>query len=373
MSRTMKDLLTDEVRSLPGSPIPVEAVIGAGRRRLWRRRGAEGTATFAAVAALAFLAPSIVDWSGLGEDGGPATAGTFERPEVTYAKGSTIHYGDQRIDVSPRRVWSFVQTDDGFVFTTEAGDVYLADGVTVDQVGDGSEDGTLAADDTGSYVAWTDSRSEFVVYDTATREEVTRTPADNTETDGVHWDDYGPYVEAVDGDTAYWRTGAGVVAWDLTTQTGEVLVAHEEEFYVHDVADGQVSQLWTSGADLPRDIVVNDDPDVDRPRFPMSERSDLSPSARHLALGDLFVPPNGGVFDVMSGSDVTPEAPRDYQSVFVAQWIDDDRYVARALPKDGKQVDLLTCSIADDTCTVAASAIGSAAEIRFPVGEHRPF
>jgi hypothetical protein len=176
----------------------------------------------------------------------------------------------------------------------------------------------------------------------------------------------------VDGEVAYWRTGDGVVAWNLTTQSGEVLVAHPDQFYVQDIADGQIAQVWTAGADLPRHVVVNTDPDAERPLFPMTERTDLSPSGHHLALGDRFAPA-GWIYDVARRDDVTPTLPAGYRRVFVTQWIDDDRYVARAQPEGSDQIDLLRCSISAGTCSVAASAVGSAGDVQYPVGQVDPY
>lgn len=367
MSSTLRELLTNEVGDLPTAPIPVEAVIRDGRHRLWRHRALGGAGACAAVA-LAALAVYVVPG---GSGGDPAGSGGFEQRTATFARGSTIHYGDRAIDVSSHRVWSFVQTDDGFVFSTENGDVYLADGETVDQIGDGSDDNLLVADDSGSYVAWVDHPDELVVYDTATREEVTRTTAVNERTDGVYLDDDGPYVVALDGDTAYWRTGEGVVAWDVSTRSGDVLVAHENQFYVHDVVDGRIAQIWTPGAELPRDLVVSADPDATNPRLPMQENSNLSPSARYLAAGDRF-DTDSRIFDVASGDDVTPTV-RGYASVMIVQWIDDGHYIARAVAARDNRVDMLTCSIADRRCVLTPPAAGPVAEVEFPIGEHNAF
>ncbi|HYJ66030.1 MAG TPA: hypothetical protein VEX15_00025 [Nocardioidaceae bacterium] len=367
MSTSLKELLTDEVRDLPSAPVPVAAVISDGRRRLWRHRALRGTGAFAAVALAALVVHVVPDGSG----SDPAGSGGFEQRTATYATSSTIHYGDRVIDVSPHSVWSFVQTDDGFVFTTESGDVYLADGDTVDQIGDGSDDGLLVADDSGSYVAWVDHAAELVVYDTGTRQEVTRTVAAGEPSDGVYLDDDGPYVVALDGGTVYWRTGKGVVAWDVSTQSGGVLVAHQNQFYVHDVVDGMIAQIWTPDAERPRDLVVSADPNATNPRFSMEENSNLSPSARYLAAGDRF-DTDGGIFDVTSGDDVTPTA-QGYASAMFVQWIDDGHYVARGVLAQDNRVDLLTCSIADRQCVPAPPSAGLVGEIEFPMGEHAPF
>jgi hypothetical protein len=364
----MKELLNEEVQNLPNDPVPVNAVIKDGRRRLWRYRSLRGIGAFAAVALAAALAVYIVP-GGSGSD--PAGSGGFEQRMATYAGGSAIHYGEREIDISPHQVWSFVQTDDGFVFTTENGDVYLANGETVDRIGDGAADSLLVAGDTGSYVAWVDDGAELVVYDTGARREVTRTSADDKPSDGVYFDDDPPHVVALDGDTAYWRTGDGVVAWDVSTQSSEVLVAHENQFFVHDVVDGRIAQIWTPGAERPRDLVVSADPNATNPRFPMEENSNLSPSARYLAAGDRFDTDNG-IFELTSRDDVTP-AVRGYASVMFAQWIDDDHFVARAVSAEGKQVDVLTCSIADGRCVPAATSVGAVTEVEFPTGEHDAF
>jgi hypothetical protein len=68
--------------------------------------------------------------------------------------GEVIHYGADRLDLG-ERVGSFVQTDDGFVYTSEDGRVHLADGQGTQAVGRTNSQGlNLKSDDAGSLAAW---------------------------------------------------------------------------------------------------------------------------------------------------------------------------------------------------------------------------
>ncbi|MBA2559773.1 MAG: hypothetical protein H0V07_07770, partial [Propionibacteriales bacterium] len=133
MSGPLKDLLAERARAAEPPRLDVGAVIESGNARLRRRRIALGTGTAGAVLAVMW-AGSLVSTSETESDPGrlqPAAAAFADR-QVTYALGSTIHYGDQRMDVAPYEVSTFVQTDSGFVFTDKAGEVVVTDGEATD-------------------------------------------------------------------------------------------------------------------------------------------------------------------------------------------------------------------------------------------------
>jgi hypothetical protein len=381
----MRKLLTDEVRDLPTAPIPVDAVINDGRRRLWRHRAAGGTATFAAVAALALVAPSIV---GGGEDSGgngaPAASGVVDPKAATYSTGSTIHDGDRRIDVSPHEVASFVQTDDGFVFVGQEDDVYFTDGESVERIGDGNWAGHLEADDIGSYVGWVDYRAipdppEYVVYDTSTRSEVMRWVDEDGGPSGQG--EHTTEVVDIDGDLAYVRDSQGFVAWNLTEGTSERIAATVDPHWLWGVADGQLAHVERDGRG--RYLVVSEDPRADRPRVPIGWEAvgaELSPTGRYVVTGG----PGTAelvVTEMPSQRDVTPDGIRYLPGLGPMEWVDDDSFYIGwgppgidyyEGPAGAAEPDIARCWISTGECRVVAENVAPSYAVRGPNGEIEP-
>jgi hypothetical protein len=372
----MRKLLTDEVRDLPTAPIPVDAVINDGRRRLWRHRAAGGTATFAAVAALALVAPSIVDGAGdSAGNGAPAASGVVDPKAPVYSTGSTIHHGDQQIDVSPHTVVSMVRTDDGFVFVSQDSDVYFADGTTVERINDGNGMWSLAADDTGSYVGWVDYGTvpdppEYVVYDTSTRSEVRRWSDEDggPSGGGEHTTD----MVDIDGDIAYVRDSKGFVAWNLTDGSSERIASGVGPDWLWGVADGQLAHVESEGNR--RYVVVSEDPQADRPRIRFDWKAlgaKLSPTGKHvvtlaLRTGDVVVS------DAQAERDVTPDDGRYPFGLAPLQWVSDDVFYAVGTPRGGTLADVVRCRISTGGCRVVAKAVAPAGEVQGPNGENSP-
>ena len=110
-------------------PPPFEALGETARRRARRAR----VATSVAVAVVVAVSATAVF---LGRDADrrvePAPA-PITRP-LTYADGSTIHYGDQTVDAAGPVVELDV-TDDGVGYRTDDGQIWFTDGSTIDRLG----------------------------------------------------------------------------------------------------------------------------------------------------------------------------------------------------------------------------------------------
>ncbi|MGH3483643.1 MAG: hypothetical protein ACRDPQ_10450 [Nocardioidaceae bacterium] len=372
----MKELLNEEVQNLPSEPVPVNAVIRDGRRRLWRYRAVGGTAAFAALAAVAVVAP-LVGGPGNGDDAGPAIT-HVDRTVATYSRGSTIHYGDREIDVSPHQVLSFVRTDDGFVFVNQDSEVYFADGATVEKVGDGNGWWKLAADDTGSYVGWVEDdggeRSEFVVYDTSTRTDVLRTSEGTVS--GIPGYD-GPKAARlwdIDGDIAYVHDAEGATAWNLTDGTSERIASGVGTGWLFGVADGQIAHLQGDGSH--RYVVVSDDPAADQSRVRLGWDplgAELSPTGKHvvtIAWGTAQI----AVTEMPSQRDVTPDDSgyADAGGLAPLQWVGDDVFYAVGTPRGGESADVVRCTISTSECRVVVESVGPSHAIQGPSGENSP-
>jgi hypothetical protein len=311
---------------------------------------------------------------GVGDDATPPVAtqptesdrsGGFATRTTTYAVDSSIYYGEEAIDVSPYRVGAFVQTDDGFVVAATDGTVVLADGFTVEVIGQVAHRpgyAAVAADDRGSLVTWVDdsqAAAEFVVYDTSAREEVAREP-DPEASIGDKPAEFGlPVVEALDEAIAYWHRSDGTVAYDTDSGDVRMLAEGASPQWLKDVEDGTLA--FSSFDDLA--VVVSSDPAADEPLLPAyTEDAPLSLDAGYLAIdqeGTVVV------LDVTSGSDVTPtDSSREGRFV---QWTGKDEYIAFGFLSSATGR-FEQCGVNTQTCTPATGDVDGANEVVFPDG-----
>lgn len=378
MTGLLRDVLAGRAAGTEAPDLDLGRIIADGNHRIRRRR--LGTVAIAA-ATTAVLA---VAWAVIrpgGEEDRPAGSFTERRP--TYATDSTIHYGSTTIDVSDHVIGSFIQTDAGFVFSTENGEVFLADGNDVTRIGDGDSSGWLAADDTGSLVGWADQAGpmtddgavdvEYVVYDTARGEEMLRTDLDGKAgTLQGTLDD--PVVLAVDDGSAYVTGVDGVYRVDVVTGRDQLVKQFAGRGWLSDVA-----RTWmvfapnsrAADADL---IVVNSNPQARTPQFG-AIGGDLSPDGAHLLgqQGD-----RSTVWEVTTGK-VLPMRFPGQQYVRGWHWLATDRFTAlapRAAGAGGETVtvDLISCSVTSLACTVVARGIATLNEdsdpgLRIPDGQ----
>jgi hypothetical protein len=346
----LSDLLEDAGSRIPVGPAPHAAILARAtrRRRLrtmrWLAVGMVATATAALVA---------VGVTQVGDDsGGSGIASSpiesFTQARVTYAAGSTIHYGDQSIDVSPHQIMAFVQTDDGFVFVDQDFEVNVTDGTGVEEIGHTEGfwgDLVLAADDTGSYVGWIDV-DEAIVYDTAKGAEVLRAP--------VPWGEGGyRAMAAIDGNLAYVQ-GDGVGVWDLTTQTKPATIMRSDpRDLLGDVARGYYLWHHVNGTS-----VVSRNPDAEQPVFNKiigEDEDQLSPDAGYVS-APLWL------FERATQQDITPRDTHPLPQATL-QWLDNDRYVADTdnmhySSPDPDPHDLLICTASIGTCRVVVESLG---------------
>jgi WD40 repeat protein len=365
MNTTLKDMMASRADAAPEPHIDIEAVVRSGQRRVRRHRALGGVAAGAAVVVAAVVASALHLNS---DEPRFAGSGGFEVREVTYAENSTIHYGEQAIDV-PHEVRSFTQTEDGFVSVDADDTIYFTDGHDTEAIGHAGAYTLLRTDDSGSYVAWVEiddgELPEVVVYDTSIGAEILRTSDGNGDGPGYLSDYDEPSIDAIDGDTVYVRNAEGVVAIDITSHESSVLIEPDDDALLGDVANGSVAlSLSLSGGG----ITVSPAADGANIRFPKLDGGELSPDGTVLAAyaGDGRL----RMVNVATKSDVTPELG-DYERVSVVQWIDDSTLTAYATPGRDGPADLLRCSLSSGTCIVAVPSVPDlwgVGDFRIPAG-----
>ncbi len=368
MSELLREVMNERATATDRPQLDLDAIVAAGDRRIRRKGIVTAVAATTAVVVITATAASII---GSNQESRPdrvqpaGTGGDFEQRTTSYSTGSVIHYGNHEIDVAPHSLSSFVQTDDGFVFTDKGGLVYLATADTVNRLGQTNQPyGTLlAAGDDGPYVTWLDTdASTFKVYDTAARREVASVEQPPQPKNPGEFDLLA--VLALDGSTAYWHTADGVVSYDIDSDQTEVVKAGATTQWLADVADGTLARMSFDD----QSITVSRDPHSDGPTVPGFSHATLSPDARYVATD-----PHDSeqVFEAATGKDVTPAA-EGYSFTAVVQWTDADDYVALGIPQgnaEDEPFDLLTCSVSSKTCTPAAKSVGVFGNVQFPIGE----
>ncbi len=343
----------------PAAPI-ISRVLTREPRRRNRRGWLAAAAVAAATAAIVAVGVTQLggdDSAGSGiasssNDSGIASSPieSFTQGRVTYAEESTIHYGDQTIDVGPHKVMALVPTDAGFVFVDADLAVNFTDGRGLEQIGHTggfTGDLVLAADDTGPYVGWIDG-GNAVVYDTANRAEVLREPVPA----GA---EAARDMAAIDGDLAYVEGSDGVDVWDLTTQTKTTITRTNPSDQLGDVANGYL--LWED-PNGSTSSVVSRNPKAEQPVFNKvigEEEDQLSPDATYVA-SPIWL------FDRATQQDITPRDAHPLPQATL-QWLDNDRYVADTInihtsSPDPDPHDLLVCTASAGTCTVVAESLG---------------
>ncbi len=172
-------------------PPPLDSLRETARRRDRRARGAVVGAVVAAVAAVSVTAGLVDRESDREIQPAPDVPAPSTRP-LTYADGSTIHYGDATVEAEGQVVELDV-TDDGVGFRTEDGRLWFTDGSDVESLGEVGDPGPGYSDDdwpmgvhpgwmlspnAGSRLVWFEfpapGEPEVVVYDTQEMSEVAR-------------------------------------------------------------------------------------------------------------------------------------------------------------------------------------------------------
>ena len=349
-------------------PPPFDALRETARRRARRAR----VATSLAVAGIVTAVTATTVFLGRDADREPEPApppAPTSRP-LTYADGSTIHYGDRTVEAGGPVV-ELDLTDYGVGFRTDDGRIWFTDGSTVDSLGalgdtgPGYDDswpmmtppGWLLSPNTGSRLVWFEfpapDEPEVVVYDTGSGKEIAR--------DAVRLDPGHTAVPA--------QLSEGFVYWFQDSNPEDL---PEDQTQVrYDPATGEQSRI--SEPDLLRDL--------DRDAAERSVR--LKGDGRWDSSGAFHYSDGMGLQmgldlrkDVAGVDGVAPVGPGDMKAedvhgrpfvfepppaytaksgvAWLVQWLDDQTVVV--LSPLRQRTDLIACHLDTRACEVAASA-----------------
>jgi|SRR4051794_15102919 hypothetical protein len=358
----------DQLRRLGDQIVPptFEALQETARRRVHRARLATSLAAVSVVAAVA--ATAYVE---RGDDRRvePAPPAPTSRP-LTYADGSTIHYGEQTVEAD-RPVTELDVTDYGVGFRTDDGGFWFTDGSTTDRIGALGETGPGYGDtwpltshpgwmlsaNSGSRLVWfefpTPGEPEVVVYDTDTRQEVAR--------DTVRLGQAHTAVPALQSDRfVYWfrDPDPGELPEDQVQVRYDPVTGEQSR-----VVEGDVLRDLDSEAAV-RSLLLKGDGRADSSGAfhysdGMGRQMDLG-LHRAVAGVDGVAPvgPGDMVAQDVSGRIFAFKPPPDYTDkagvAWLVQWLDDQTVVVLSpLPQS---TDLIACHLETKTCEVAASA-----------------
>jgi hypothetical protein len=350
-------------------PPPFDALRETARRRARRTKVATSVAVAVSIVAVSATAVFVGRDANRRVEPAPITPAPSSRP-LTYADGSTIHYGDQRVEAAGPVVELDV-TDDGVAFRTADGRIRFTDGSGIDDLGSvgrtgpgyGQDDwpllthpGWMLSSNSGSRLAWFEfpvpGEPEVVVYDTGTGEEVAR--------DAVRLQPGHTAVPALLSDRfVYWfkdpdsqevPEDQSQVRYDL--DTGEQSRATEREL---------LRDLDTEAAE--RSIRVKGDGRLDSSgEFHYSDGTgqqmglDLRKGVAGVD-GVAPVGPGDMVAEDVRGEPFTFEPPPGYTHrsgvAWLVQWLDDETVVV--LSPLRQRTDLLSCRLDSHTCGVAVS------------------
>jgi len=359
----MSDL--DLLRSLGGEIVapPFHALREIARRRTRQR----ATATVgSAAAAVAIVAGATFLTAGDDENStepiGPPDAGSTTHP-LTYAQGTTIHYGDQTV-TAPAAAVELDVTDDGVVARTEDGGIWFTDGTDIEQVGTLGEPtpemeeppggfppptpGFVVSPNTGSQAAWFEfpqpGEPVLVVFDTHAREESLRTTIE-----------LGPSgyaaLASVTESSAYWFTSREpeILGDDVLLPDARV-----------DLATGKQETVTTKAFEAETQV-------PNTPRTMMLNHAEGKQPVKYWIAEGIYwqfdvtkdrVEPQGAqpldARDGGTGKRFAFDAPAGYPEAapnWLTQWLDDDTVVVTV--NRGGHDDLLECHFSTGACTVA--------------------
>lgn len=364
MSESLRDLLRQGADTVERPSLDVEDLVARTERRLVRRRLAAVGLSAAAVVLVVAGGLALRPEEGRPEPAPPRPTETTDPlgtpRELTYAEGSTIHFGDRTIDA--RRTVDFVEaTDDGVVYVAEGEDaVWFSDGSVTEQIGVVQRvhfSVPIVSANPGSFVAWVkltrnaSDQREIFVYDSREREVVARVPISGGQ----------PHSLAINGDRIYWEVtlnggATSVSRYELSTGTTEALTF---DTYHAELASNprtlRIGRPMYWGADIPdrvsqrlaffkrvgNRLVASDS--VSRG----SEANDTAPTR------------------LLSGPELRLRVPKGYgagfdESLVVVQWLDDEHLVLFAHHEHNEfpahRADLLVCPVPSGTCQVVVPA-----------------
>jgi hypothetical protein len=349
-------------------PPPFEALRETARQRTRRARAATSLAVAAAVVAVS----ATTVYLDRGDDRRlePAPATPTSRP-LTYADGSTIHYGEHTVEAGGHVVELDV-TDYGVGFRTEDGGIWFTDGSTTDRLGTLGETGPgygdtwpltsrpgwMLSSNSGSRLVWFEfpapGEPEVVVYDTSSGHEVTResvalqpgqtaVPAELSER-FVYWFK-DPNPEEMPEDQTQVR---------YDPATGEQSRVTEPELLDDVDRDAAVRSVRLKGdgrwEKAPHGFHYSDG---------MGQQMDLGLQKAVAGVNGVApVGPGDMVAEDVSRQTFAFEPPLNYTDkagvAWLVQWLDDQTVVV--LSPLRQSTDLIACHLDTKTCEVAASA-----------------
>ena len=376
MNASIRDLKR-RVDNVEVPHVDVAGLIASGERRLRRRRAAMATGSAAAVLTLIIGGAQVADRTNSTQD--PAKDPS-ESPSViennkasvrqlAYAVGNTIHYGDRSIDVG--EYVHFVDvSDDGVAFVRGGGlraqpagrALWFTDGSAVERIGTVSGSPArgyeVKASDAGSLIVWEEPLDEndvvFVVFDTRTRQVLTRFPHSLASINSLELDLY--------PDAVYWvPDGEPCQAGAYDAYRARCLRFRSVMKY--DVVSGSSATVSWETYDQdrrsrPRTIVGPYPDEMDVPGTDIYRHVSFVRHGTRLVATD-----EGGaetaVSEARTGRPVRLQVPAGSTraTYFVlTQWLDDDRFVLFAYTGNATEWadegDIFSCSVSRETCQV---------------------
>lgn len=350
-------------------PPPFEALRETARRRDRRARAATSVAVAATVVAVSAATVYLGRSADRHVEPAPPPPAPSSRP-LTYADGTTIHYGEQSVEADGPVV-ELDLTDDGVGFRTDDGQIWFTDGSTIDRLGALGETGRgygdpwpmmsppgwVLSSNTGSRLVWFEfpapGEPEVVVYDTGSGREVAR---DTVRLEAGH-----TAVPALVSDSfVYW----------FKDPTPDELPEDQTQVR-YDPATGDQSRITEQDVlrDLDSDAAVRSVRLKGDGRWDSSDAFHYSDGMRlqmGLSLQKEIAGVNGvapmGPGDMVAedvhGRPFAFEPPPDYTDksgvAWLVQWLDDQTVVV--LSPLRQRTDLIACHLDTGRCEVAASA-----------------
>lgn len=360
MTDLLRDTLAERADGAEPPPLDLDGIVATGNRQISRRRAIGVLGGAVAIAAATIGTATVVRPRETRPV--PAKPAPFVQRRVTFALGTSIHYGDDVVSVAPHKVTAFVQTDAGFVFLDAENAIHVADRSGVRSLGKSSWE--LTADHRGNLVGWVegfDDHNESVVYDVAAGRELVRTPVGNEIPPNVSLV-YRSRIIAIDGGTAYFATVGGPYRWDIRANRGELL-AKVSTNAVRTVTAGQIVFQQPLEQRPPAvDLAIAQTVSARTPARFLGQQAFLSPRATYLVTQPNDAQPGiqplwsdlqlFGVTAAVGGS-----LPRtDYRAFRFGQWLDDTTFTAAGVQSGSRTqaVDLLRIDAGTGVHTVVA-------------------